>query len=55
MIEIPDNEVQVSFSHSSGPGGQNINKTKSCSFTKEKCFKFQIKRPEVNLTTEDVL
>jgi ribosome-associated protein len=27
MIEIPDNEVQVSFSHSSGPGGQNINKT----------------------------
>jgi len=27
MIEIPENEVQVSFSRSSGPGGQNVNKT----------------------------
>ncbi|MDD4029328.1 MAG: alternative ribosome rescue aminoacyl-tRNA hydrolase ArfB [Caldisericia bacterium] len=27
MIVIPEDEIQYTFSHSSGPGGQNVNKT----------------------------
>lgn len=28
-IRIPDNELQYSFTHASGPGGQNVNKVSS--------------------------
>ncbi len=29
IIQIPDSELEISFSRSSGPGGQNVNKVNS--------------------------
>lgn len=30
LLEIPDSELEWSFVRSSGPGGQNVNRTNSC-------------------------
>jgi len=33
-LKIPDNELRFTFSRSSGPGGQNVNKTATCVYLK---------------------